>query len=527
MTELSLSPSADVLRAAATTPRSFNYRLGRFFLRNYGRCSVLILVLGVINCFWRLSSTAVSSFDEARYGVSASEMLHAHAALVATYGGRPEYWNLKPPLGYWMQELAYLVFGPTVFAMRLPAALCALGVFALTMRTCRRWYGRRAALLAGLIMVTCFAFVGSHGARSGDLDAALTLILLLAVIQIPRLVESGPTKLLWAAMFGLGFLLKSFAILPFAGMTGVYLLWSGDWRRTRWRDWLPAMGLLCAVILGWVLARAWVDGSLYFVETMVRGDLFERATRVLDEEATRPAAYLGVLLDRFAPWPLFILAAALLGRKGRLVPQSGRQRLVLLWALIPLLAFSLVRTQHHWYLDPSYPAWAMLAAAATLSLMASAAQRGRLLIAGLLILGLLFCETRVLLRIAVTDRRPTDQAFLMSLRDHTLVPANQVIQTTCYLSNAERFILQVVDGYHVVEPDQLAMAAASTRVEPHVLMLRRRQLLPASLGGYPASQVIAVNANYVLVKDPAPTPLGPCRPGAMFGSLAERGPRQP
>jgi len=501
----------------ATVAPSLNYRLGRFVLRNYSRCVALIMTLALVNCFWRLSSNVVSDLDEARYGVAASEMLHRHSALVATYAGRPDYWNLKPPLGYWMQELAYRAFGPTVFAMRLPSALCALGVIALTIGVCRRWYGRRHALLAGLVLTTCFGFISHHGARSGDLDSALTLILLVTVIQVPKLVQSARSRLQWAALLSLGFLLKSFAILPFVAITALYLAWSGDWRRSRWRDWMPALALLSGVIVGWVLARFWVDGSMYFVDRMVREDLFERATRLIDHESPKPWGYLAVLLDRFAPWPLFILAAVVLGTVVRVAPQRSNPRLVLLWALVPLVTFSIARTKHHWYLDPTYPALSMLAAAASLNLMALSARRGRVVVASLLVLGLLFCESRILWRIGVTDRRPRNQAFLMSMRDHVLVPVGEIIQSKSRLSFSERFILQVVDGYRVVEPDEVHTLKASASQNDFVLLQRRGAVIP---GPYPASQIIAVGADYVLLKGSAQVALAPTTPpGRLAGAL--------
>ena len=41
------------------------------------------------------------------------------------------------------------------------------------MEACCRWFGRRAAILAGLFMTTCFGFLSNHGARSGN--SGLTL----------------------------------------------------------------------------------------------------------------------------------------------------------------------------------------------------------------------------------------------------------------------------------------------------------------------------------------------------------------
>jgi 4-amino-4-deoxy-L-arabinose transferase-like glycosyltransferase len=151
---------------------SLNFRLGCRALRHYRLWVALVMILGAWNCLWRLSSTVVSDLDEARYGVASSEMLRSHSVLVATYAGRPECWNLKPPLGYWMQELAFKFLGPTVFALRLPSALCALILIGLTIRISRRWYGPRQALLAGLVIASSRPLWSRRGNVCQDRPAA-------------------------------------------------------------------------------------------------------------------------------------------------------------------------------------------------------------------------------------------------------------------------------------------------------------------------------------------------------------------
>lgn len=497
MNELAFPVSIDGLRLRqrARIP-SLNYRVGRWALRHYSLLVTLILMLAVANCFWRLSSNVISDLDEARYGVAASEMLHNHSALVATYGSQPEFWNLKPPLGYWMQELSYQAFGPTVFAMRFPAALCGLLVIALTIGTCRHWFGHRAALLSGLMLATCFGLVSHHGSRSGDLDSALTLIMLVAMTQVPRLVRLAAARLIWAGMFALGFLLKSFAILPFLLITIAYLFWSEDYRRTRAADWLPAILLLSGIVLSWVFARCWVDGSPYFVNRMVHEDLLQRSTHAIDHQVYKPWGYIAVLLDRFAPWSMFILAAAALQNR-RLSPLTNQSRLIWLWALLPLLAFSLARTQHHWYLDPTYPAWSMLGAVATLNLMAVGAPWGRVLASSLLVLGMLFCESRILFRVFRTDRRPATQAFLLSLHDR--LPANSSIVADFPLSHSERFILQVVDGYRVSDPRLPRQRDTEPQADHSLLLIRARETAAAN-AEYPHTSILAVGAGYVLLQ---------------------------
>lgn len=490
-TALSWAPSA----RAACAPRQIPP--GQWARTRYYWGVALILTLAVVNCFWRLSSSVISDLDEARYGVSASEMLRSHSALVATYAGRPEFWNLKPPLGYWLQEASFKLFGPTVFALRFPAALCALAIVALTMSACRRWYGRRAALLAGLIIASCFGLISHHGSRSGDLDSALTLIVLVAMMQVPRLHTSSAARLTWAGTFALGFLLKSFAILPFVAPGLCCLLWCSDGhgQPLRARAWLPAALLFAGVVLAWIAARCWVDGSTYFVKRMLLEDLLQRSTQTIDQETYKPLGYFAVLLDRFAPWPLFILAS-LTVRERPTLPVTPGPRLVLLWALLPLLAFTLARTQHHWYLDPSYPAWSMLAAVAILKLLSVQGPIRRHLLVGLVAVSLLFCESRVLFRVLRTDRRPASQTFLLSLKNRSHLPSDTIV-AAFPLSHSERFILQVIDGFAVAEPE----LPPNDDLPDHILVLTRRQQASAIWARHPQARIVSAGAGYLLFED--------------------------
>src|ERR1700730_12587428 len=160
--------------------------LGRFVVRHYTLCVILVLGVMACNVFLRLATNRIDDSDEARYGVSAFEMLRSKSLLVTTSAERPEDWNLKPPLGYWLIASSYSLFGCSALAMRLPSALFALAVVAAAMRFCRVGSNRRLRIAPGLILPTSFGFLSHDGARSGDLDACLTFPLLLMAIQLPR-----------------------------------------------------------------------------------------------------------------------------------------------------------------------------------------------------------------------------------------------------------------------------------------------------------------------------------------------------
>ncbi|HTQ81027.1 MAG TPA: glycosyltransferase family 39 protein, partial [Thermoanaerobaculia bacterium] len=405
----------ETLAVPAGSAPSWHRTLGELAIRRYAFCAFLVLGLMAVNVFAGLGSVALNDSDEARYGVSAWEMLQNRSYLVTTYAGEREYWNLKPPLGYWLMALSFRCFGPTPFALRLPSALCALGAVAALLWLASRWIGRRESLLAALIFATAFGFLSNHGARSGDLDAPLTLLLLLATIEIARLGRSPWRVVSLAALLSVGFLLKSFAILPTIAVAGIYVLATGAWRRQRLFHCLLALLVFAVPIGAWAFARYQADGSTYFLERMVREDLLDRSTQVIDKVTYSPFGYVSALFDRFAPWPLLVLAALFLalrkhdwrvdlGRLGRRLSRSWVP-LLALWALVPLLLFSLSRTQHHWYLDPSYPAWAMLSALAALRLVRAVrpARRGAVLL-GCVLVPLALCEVRILYRVLVAER---------------------------------------------------------------------------------------------------------------------------
>jgi 4-amino-4-deoxy-L-arabinose transferase-like glycosyltransferase len=445
--------------AEARAPIPFAARLSRLAVRQYPLCALLVLLLAAFNVFAGLGQSRIDDSDEARYGVSAYEMARNRSFLVTTYGDQPEYWNLKPPLGYWPIALSFYLFGVSPLTLRLPSALFALATVALTMAFCRRALNRRAALIAGLIVATTFGFFSHHGARSGDLDSALTFLLVLAACQIPRLAESSWRVVAFSGLLGAGFLLKSFAIVPVALVAALFLASTGSWRKLRPAACLAGAALFVGVVGAWALARWHADGSPYFLRRMVGEDLLARSMRQIDKGTSPPWSYLTALLDRFAPWPL-LLAGALfaarasgwrrawekIGAKGRRAAQ-----LLALWIGVPLTLFSLARTHHHWYMDPVYPALAAVTACALLSLLRRLppARRGRALFAFFL-LPLVLCEARLLDRVLLRDRMPESQRFLAALKDRR-ADLGPELHAAAPLYHSERFILEAMDGYRLVE----------------------------------------------------------------------------
>ncbi len=503
--------SLPAVRPPAVSPkaRSLADRLAFLAVRQYPLAFLLVLLFSACNVFVGLGQSRIDDSDEARYGVSAYEMVQGGGSLlVNTYAGQPEYWNLKPPLGYWPVALCFYLFGASPFTLRLPAALFALGTVTLVMLFCGRFLNRRAALLAGLILATTFGFLSHHGARSGDLDSALTFLLVLAAVQIPRLAESPGRVIAFSAALAAAFLVKSFAVVPLLLVAVLHLAWSGDWRRLRGAAVLAGALLFLAAPLAWGAARWHADGSPYFLQRMIGEDLLARSMREIDQGTTDSWSYLESLFDRFAPWPLLLLGAAAVavrthgwrriwnawGQKGRWAAP-----LLTLWIAVPLVLFSLARTHHHWYLDPVYPALAALTAWALLGLLrrVSPARRTWGLV-GLFVLPVAFCEARALDRVLVRDRMPDPQRFLLSLKERRL-ELGPDLHAAFPLRHSERFILEAVDGYRVVEGVGDGPPAGA---RPEMTLLARRSPGPGQLAPAPDAEVLAATRGFVLYSAP-------------------------
>ncbi len=72
-----------------------------FFENHFRTLFFIVLLIGAFNVFFKLGTERINAWDEARYGVSAYEMLTHKTLIHNTYLDKPDYWNLKPPLGLW------------------------------------------------------------------------------------------------------------------------------------------------------------------------------------------------------------------------------------------------------------------------------------------------------------------------------------------------------------------------------------------------------------------------------------------
>lgn len=112
----------------------------------------LLLVSAVTLLVVETGHTPFFEPDESRYAEIPREML-ATGDLVAPHLNGYRYYE-KPPLHYWAVAASMALFGEEEWAARLPVKLSAAGMVLVTVLFCRRRYGERVALVAGLVVAT-------------------------------------------------------------------------------------------------------------------------------------------------------------------------------------------------------------------------------------------------------------------------------------------------------------------------------------------------------------------------------------
>jgi hypothetical protein len=125
--------------------------------------------------------------------------------------------------------------------------------------------------------------------------------------------------------------------------------------------------------------------------------------------------------------------------------------------------------------------------------------------ATLVVVCVLACEIRMVVQIAIHDRMPQSQVFLASLRDRSPTTARS-LRVTFTPSYSERFFLQVVDGFTLIDSSDRRSSEADT--DDAMLLMRKATIGSTGIANTIGVAVLAQNAHYVLVRSFPPATVG-------------------
>lgn len=136
--------------------------------------------------------------DEGRYAEIAREMFTTGDWVTIRYNAL-KYFE-KPPLQMWGTALAYTLFGIGDWQARLFTALSGIAGLVFTMLAAARWWGRRTAVITGLVLVSAPMWnVGAHF-NSLDMGVAGCMTMALAALllaQHPDATRSQQRNWMW------------------------------------------------------------------------------------------------------------------------------------------------------------------------------------------------------------------------------------------------------------------------------------------------------------------------------------------
>ena len=309
--------------------------------------------------------------DEARFAQATKQMVESGDFVDIRFQDDVRY---KKPVGiYWMQAAAVKTASALglpraqlrIWVYRLPSLIGALGAVLLTYWTALAFVGRRAAILAALMMASSVLL--NVEARLAKTDAMLLLTVVAAMGALARAYmswqrgEDDPhppwswPAIFWTALAG-GILIKGPLILMFVGLAILTLAFLD--RSAAWLSRLrPVWGLiwLLVLVLPWFVAIFWRAGDAFFADS-IGGDMLSKLA-AQESHGMPPGLYLLLFWLTFWPGaPLAAMAAPAVWRARR---EPGAQFL-LAWLVPSWIVFEVVLTKLPHYVLPLYPAIAIL-----------------------------------------------------------------------------------------------------------------------------------------------------------------------
>ncbi len=323
-----------------------------FIKTHYWVTFTILLTLLSIICFINLGTYAVNSWDEARHGVNAYEMIKQNNYIANYYGGELDYWNLKPPISYYAIILGYKLFGYNAFGMRFFSVIAYIILAICTSLFLKKKVGEKASLVSLLLYSSCYFFFAKHFVRAGDADSIFVMFFGIAIISLGLSNENPNWLNLYGLMFSLAFLTKSWHAFIFLPCLFFYWLFTKEYKIIKWWQYITA--ILCAIIpiSIWATLRYSFDGITFF-KGMLEYDLLNRSSNSIEGHKGYPFYYTSKLLFNFSQFLcLVIFTWSLIIKYKKKEKFTNLDKLCLISFLSIFILYAFAKTKITWYIYP-------------------------------------------------------------------------------------------------------------------------------------------------------------------------------
>src|SRR5215467_9556500 len=297
--------------------------LAGFASASHGRAAALLVLVCLVAFLPGFFTSPPVDRDEARFAQATKQMLETGNFVDIHFQDETHY---KKPVGiYWLQA-GVVRIGEALGTPRahtriwlycFPSLFGAIGAVLATYWAALAFVSRRAALLAGLMLASCF-LLGAE-ARLAKTDAVLLMTIVLAMGALGRVYLSAQADaraaspspqsssqtwrvaaIFWTALAA-GILVKGPLILMFAGLAAAALV-AVD-RSARWLMRLkPAAGVpwMLLLVLPWFVAITMKSGDSFFAESLGH-DLFAKLGSGQESHGAPPGTYFVLFWLTFFP----------------------------------------------------------------------------------------------------------------------------------------------------------------------------------------------------------------------------------
>ncbi len=358
-----------------------------------------VLVLASFLLFYGIDTPPIRIWDEAIYANNAIEMAINGDLLVLKNDGQTTLYNTKPPLVIWMQSICIRLFGINEFAIRLPSALATLlTVTSLLIFSSKVLNLPLVGIIAGLTLMLSGGYFRVHVAKTGDLDAVLTMfttffsLLYISFLLLPKSRQSNAFIYGSAFLVVLGFFSKSFAVfLPLPGLFIATI--ASSKRKILVNKHLYASAFFSIIlILGYYLFREYLEGG--YLNKVYESEIKRLFSNVMPWHNHPFSFYFDNWFSRSFFYPfvymLFIVPFLLF------VNLNDRLKKFIIYALIWSISYFLIISfpvvKLEWYNAPLYPIFSLLVGLVIFFFIRIAQEKGgRLLqLVGILVIVLIY-----------------------------------------------------------------------------------------------------------------------------------------
>ncbi len=322
--------------------------------------SVLLILLSLcfFIFFFGIGSYGLLDKDEPRYAGTALEMLKNNNWIVPKFNFENRF--DKPILFYWLIAILYKLFGISDFTSRLPSAICATLCVLFTWYVVKIVFGRAAAFLSAIVLLTSIEFVLLGRRAATDMALCLFFTGSMYSIFLSYYIKDFRIKIIWcilAGVFcGLSVLTKGpvGVLLPLIVLTA-FLVVKKQFDIKHLRVYFMILFFALLVSLPWYIKVHFATGGEFTREFFFKHNL-KRFTAVVGEHPGPFWFYIPVVLGGFMPWTVFFLNAVICTFK-RLFKKSFNKLLLFsfVWILTVFLFFSFSTTKLATYILLIFP----------------------------------------------------------------------------------------------------------------------------------------------------------------------------